>query len=114
MTDGRDLLRTRKRMVRDRATHIQRRQKTLEDANIKLDSVVTDLLGLSGRRTLEALIAGQTLPQALATPAHRRGPHGQVLVRGLDRRIHAFTERSTAKNRCNHLNHSSACMATMR
>jgi transposase len=68
----RDLLRTRKQMVRERASHVQRIQKTLEDANIKLDSVVTDILGLSGRRIIEALIAGQTMPQALASLAHRR------------------------------------------
>ena len=68
----RDLLRTRKQMMRERSSHIQRIQKTLEDANIKLDSVVTDILGLSGRRILKALIAGQTMPQALATLAHRR------------------------------------------
>jgi transposase len=68
----RDLLRTRKQMVRERSSHVQRIQKTLEDANIKLDSVVTDILGLSGRRIIEALIAGQTMPQALATLAHRR------------------------------------------
>ena len=68
----RDLLRTRKQFVRERSSHIQRIQKTLEDANIKLDSVVTDILGLSGRRMIEALIAGQTDPQALAALAHRR------------------------------------------
>ena len=68
----RDLLRTRKQLVRERSSHTQRVQKTLEDANIKLDSVVTDILGLSGRRIIEALIAGQTMPQALASLAHRR------------------------------------------
>jgi transposase len=68
----RDLLRTRKQMVRERSSHVQRIQKTLEDANIKLDLVVTDILGLSGRRILEALIDGQTVPQALASLAHRR------------------------------------------
>jgi len=68
----RNLLRTRKQLVRERSSHTQRIQKTLEDANIKLDSVVTDILGLSGRRILHALIAGQTMPQALATLAHRR------------------------------------------
>ena len=68
----RDLLRTRKQMVRERSSHVQRIQKTLEDANIKLDLVVTDILGLSGRRILEALINGQTVPQALASLAHRR------------------------------------------
>jgi transposase len=51
-----DLLRTRKQFVRERSNHIQRIQKTLEDANIKLDSVITDILGLSGRRMIEALI----------------------------------------------------------
>ncbi len=68
----RDLLRTRKQLVRERASHTQRIQKTLEDANIKLDCVVTDILGLNGRRILEALAAGQTMPQALASLAHRR------------------------------------------
>jgi len=68
----RDLLRTRKQLVRERSSHIQRIQKTLEDANIKLDSVVTDIVGLSGRRILQALIAGETIPQALACLAHRR------------------------------------------
>jgi transposase len=68
----RDLLRTRKQLVRERSSHTQRIQKTLEDANIKLDLVVTDILGLSGRRILEALIEGQTVPKALATLAHRR------------------------------------------
>lgn len=67
----RDLLRTRKQLVRERTSHLQRIQKTLEDANIKLDCVVTDILGLSGRRILEALVKGETVPQALATLAHR-------------------------------------------
>jgi transposase len=68
----RDLLRTRKQFVRERSSHQQRIQKTLEEANIKLDSVISDVLGLSGRRMLEALIAGQTDPQVLASPAHVR------------------------------------------
>src|SRR5271157_6029980 len=68
----RDLLRTRKQFVRERSGHTQRIQKTLEDANIKLDSVITDIVGLSGRRMIEALIAGQTDPEALAALAHGR------------------------------------------
>jgi transposase len=68
----RTLLRTRKQLVRERSRHIQRLQKTLEDANIKLDSVISDILGLSGRRMIEALIAGETDPNALAALAHRR------------------------------------------
>jgi transposase len=65
----RDLLRTRKQFVRERTGHTQRIQKTLEDANIKLDSVISDIVGISGRRMIEALIAGRTDPQALAALA---------------------------------------------
>lgn len=68
----RNLLRTRKQFMRERSSHVQRIQKTLEDANIKLDSVISDVLGLSGRRMIEALIAGETDPAALAALAHRR------------------------------------------
>src|SRR5271167_7789 len=68
----RNLLRTRKQLVRECSSHIQRLQKTLEDANIKLDSVISDIVGLSGRRMIEALIAGETDPNALAALAHRR------------------------------------------
>lgn len=67
----RDLLRTRKQLVRERSSHVQRIQKTLEDANIKLDNVVSDILGLSGRRMLEGMIQGETDPEALAKLAHR-------------------------------------------
>src|SRR5208282_3734893 len=68
----RDLLRSRKQFVRERTSHVQRLQKTLEDANIKLDSVISDIVGLSARRMIEALIAGETDPHALAALAHRR------------------------------------------
>ena len=68
----RDFLRTRKQFVRERSSHIQRVQKTLEDANIKLDSVITDIVGLSGRAMIEALIAGESEPKKLAALAHRR------------------------------------------
>src|SRR6202045_3545488 len=51
----RNFLRTRKQFVRQRSSHVQRIQKTLEDANIKLDSVIADIVGLSGRRMIEAL-----------------------------------------------------------
>jgi len=70
--DMRDFLRTRKQFVRQRSSSIQRIQKTLEDANIKLDSVISDIIGLSGRAMIEALIAGQSEPDKLAALAHRR------------------------------------------
>jgi transposase len=56
----RDLTRTRTQLTREVAQHIQRIQKTLEDANIKLVSVISDIMGMSGRRILKAMIAGET------------------------------------------------------
>src|SRR3712207_2722441 len=66
----RALLRTRKQLVRERASHVQRLQKTPEDANLKLASVLTDITGTSGRAILAALIAGETDPATLAALAH--------------------------------------------
>jgi transposase len=67
----RALLRTRKQLVREQASHVQRLQKTLEDANIKLGSVLTNIMGTSGRAMLEAMIAGESDPGTLAALAHR-------------------------------------------
>lgn len=67
----RALLRTRKQLVREAAGHVQRLQKTLEDANIKLDSVISNVLGVSGRAMIEAMIAGESDPAALAALAQR-------------------------------------------
>ena len=63
--DLRTLMRTRKQLVRERAQHVQRIQKTLEDANIKFASVISDVTGTSGRAILRALIDGETDPEAL-------------------------------------------------
>jgi len=68
----RDLTRTRKQLMRERTRHIQRIQKTLEDANIKLSSVLSDVVGVSGRRMLDALIAGESDPDVLASLVHAR------------------------------------------
>jgi transposase len=68
----RTLLRTRKQLVREKASHTLRIQKILEDANIKLDSVISDVMGHSGRATIEALIAGEDDPTKLAKLAHPR------------------------------------------
>jgi transposase len=62
----RDLTRTRKQLVREISQHSSRIQKILEDANLKLSSVLTDVLGKSGRAILNALIDGQTDPEKLA------------------------------------------------
>jgi transposase len=68
----RSLLRTRKQLTREQTRHIQRIQKTLEEANIKLDSVITDIMGVSGRKMIEAMIEGLRNPFKLAELADRR------------------------------------------
>ena len=83
----RDLTRYRKRLVQAQASEGQRIEKTLEDAGIKLDSVVSQLLGVSGRAMLYAPIAGERNPERLAElakgrlrgkiPELRRALHGR-------------------------------------
>jgi transposase len=62
----RDLTRTRKQLTREVVQHTQRIQAVLEEANVKLSSVITDVLGMSGRRILKAIVAGETDPAKLA------------------------------------------------
>lgn len=62
----RDLTRHRSTLVEERARVVNRLQKTLEDTNLKLGDVVTDILGKSARAILETLLAGETDPSALA------------------------------------------------
>jgi transposase len=68
----RSLQRARKQLTHEQTRHTQRIQKTLEEANIKLDSVVSDILGVSGRKMIEAMIAGVRNPAKLAALADRR------------------------------------------
>ncbi len=68
----RDLTRYRKRLIQSHTAECQRIQKTLEDAGIKLDSVASDVLGVSGRAMLAALVAGQRDPEVLAELARGR------------------------------------------
>jgi transposase len=68
----RDLTRFRTTFVKERATLINRLQKALEGANIKLASVVTNIEGVSGRAILEAIIDGQASPEAMAELAKGR------------------------------------------
>jgi transposase len=68
----RSLMRTRKQLSREQTRHVQRIQKTLEQANIKLSTVICDVLGVNGRRMIEAMIAGVDDPGQLAGLADRR------------------------------------------
>jgi transposase len=67
--DLRQLTRYRKAQIGERQREANRLHKTLEDTGIKLDCVATDILGVSGRAMLDALVAGTTDPQLLAEPA---------------------------------------------
>jgi transposase len=68
----RALMRTRKQLVREQTRHVQRIQKTLTEANIRLDSVISDIMGRNGRRMIEAMIAGIRDPRKLAALADPR------------------------------------------
>ncbi len=56
-----------KQLVRDQTSHVQRIQKTLTEANIRLDLVISDIMGVNGRRMIEAII-----PETFAIPANWR------------------------------------------
>ena len=82
----RDLTRTRKQLVREAAQHSLRIQKVLEDANLKLASVLSDVLTASGRAMLKAIIAGESDPERLADlargTARRKRPELVEALRG--------------------------------
>jgi len=115
----RDLCRYRRTLVQERTREKQRAEKLLEDTQIKLSAVISDIFGVSGRAMLEALIAGQRDPWVLADLArgsmrgkksvlqealtgHFRDHHGYLLRMMLDRvdaltaQIDALTERIDA------------------
>jgi transposase len=88
----RDLTRARTDLNRDRVRQIHRLEKILQDAGIKLSSVATDIMGQSSRAMLEALIAGETDPAAMADLAKRR----------LRSKIPALTEALTGRFTAHH------------
>ena len=94
----RDLTRQRAQLARERATVVNRIQKVLEDANIKLASVATDVLGVSGRAMLAALVGGGEDPAALAALARGRlrgkTPELTQALRGLVTDHHRFLLRT--------------------
>lgn len=86
----RELTRYRSSFVRERATLVNRVQKVLESANIKLASVATDVMGVSGRAMLAALIAGEATPEQMAELAKgRMREKRDELVKALQGRVKA-------------------------
>jgi len=90
----RDLTRYRLQQVRDRAQEVNRLCKVLEDAGLKLTTVITDVMGVSGRAMLRALVAGTTDPGVLADLARgklrQKLPALQRALQGRFRAHHAF------------------------
>jgi len=68
----RALTRDRRQFHREASQHVQRIQKVLQDANIKIDSVISDVMGVSGRAFLKAIVEGETRPEKLAEHANYR------------------------------------------
>ena len=93
----RDLTRYRKRLIQAHGQEAQRIQKTLEDAGVRLDSVASDVLGVSGRAMLHALVAGERNPATLAELARgrlrRRAPELREALRGRFSDHHALLVR---------------------
>ena len=109
----RDLTRYRKRLIQAHTAECQRIQKTLEDAGIKLDSVASDVLGVSGRAMLKALVAGERDPKVLAELARGRLraklPELRRALRGRFSDHHALLVRLAL----DHLEHVEAAIATL-
>jgi transposase len=70
--DLRDLTRTRKQFRQEMSRHVLRIQKVLEDANIKLAGLISDILGMNGRAILQAIINGESDPEALVAVTNGR------------------------------------------
>lgn len=106
----RDLTRYRKKLIQERARETQRIQKLLEDAGIKVESVISDVLGVSGRQMLEALIAGVDDPGVLAEYAHgRMRAKIPVLRQALEGRFGAHHALMTRMH-LDHVDHLSAAI----
>jgi len=90
----RDITRYRVQQTRDRSQEVNRLQKVLEDAGVKVTSVLSDVMGASGRAMVEALVAGTTDPQVLADLARgklrQKLPALQRALVGRFRPVHAF------------------------
>jgi len=109
--DLRELTRCRTNFVRERVNVCNRIQKMLESANIKLASVASDVLGVSGRAMLDALVAGQENPAALAELSRgrmrkkkeeleealcgRMRAHHRIMLREMLRQIDSLDESIT-------------------
>ncbi len=85
----RDLTRYRTSFIRERVNLVNRIQKLLEGANIKLASVASDIMGMSGRAMLDAIVAGETDPVVMASLAKGKLCNKRdQLIEALEGRVH--------------------------
>jgi transposase len=106
--DLRELTRYRTTLVRERADTINRLHKVLEDANIKLAGVATDITGVSARSMLEALLSGQSDPAALADLAKGRlREKSDALLAALSGRVRSIHRFMIAEH-LGHIDHLDA------
>ena len=109
----RDLTRYRKRLIQAHTSEAQRVQKTLEDGGIKLDSVASDVLGVSGRAMLRALLAGERNAEVLADLAkgrlRKKLPELRLALRGRFNEHHALLVGLAM----DHLEHLEAAIAKL-
>jgi transposase len=89
----RDLTRTAKQLTRERVQHVQRIQKHLQAANVRLDSVLSDIMGKSGRRIIDAIVGGQTEPRKLAALARGVKATPEQLAEALEGRVSLATRK---------------------
>jgi transposase len=109
----RTLTRTRKQFVRERAAHVQRIDKILEDANLKLSVELSDILGKSGRAVLPAIIDGHTDPEFLLTCiSHRVKASRAALLEALRGHITAH-HRFMLKLHLDHIDALDRAIATI-
>lgn len=107
----RALTRDRRQFHREASQHVQRIQKVLQDANIKIDSVISDVMGKSGRAFLKAIVEGESNPEKLAWHSDRRlkAPRKQIVeaLRGMATPLH----RSTLRRHLQTFDHIQAMVA---
>ena len=107
----RALTRDRRQFHREASQHVHRIQKVLQDANIKIDSVISDVMGKSGRAFLKAIVEGESNPEKLAWHSDHRlkAPRKQIVeaLRGMATPLH----RSTLRRHLQTFDHVQAMVA---
>jgi transposase len=99
----RELVRYRRSLIDERARESNRIQKVLEGANIKLGSVATDILGVSGRLMLRQLIDGETNPETIAQLAKKQLRKKMDLLQRSLKGLIGEHQRFMIKNQLNHI-----------